>query len=65
TGLWDVSSTETCQDSTFYASDTGGLKISGGSILTLDTANVVINDTILAFENDGILRLTDSSICFT
>lgn len=63
-GDWIVDSSETCQDSTFFASTTGILNVSD-STLTLQNMNLILNGTWMILDGSSIISLDGARVHFT
>ncbi|MBD3261228.1 MAG: hypothetical protein GF334_06015 [Candidatus Altiarchaeales archaeon] len=63
-GDWEISSSETCQDSAFLASSTGDLCVKDSNTLTVDGATIYINQSKLNFEGSSKITLTNGILTF-
>lgn len=61
---WDISSSETCNDTAFLASNTGNLNIAAGKVLTLKNAATYLNGTRLVLNDNTRLELDGGEVTF-
>lgn len=63
-GGWTVSSSETCGGSSFLASSINGIEINDGVVLTVDSADVYVNQSKVTLVGSSVITLNSGGIVF-